>query len=229
VAEPTEVATQLGSTTRTMPPEARDLIINQLTKLTQKPGTGLGVSAVVSVIVALWSASSGMRWLMTAISLAYDEEETRKFVKLRGTALALTLVAIIGMAVAIGLLVALPSLLRILGLGSTSKVIISVLRWPVLIIVILTGLSVLYRYGPDRSEPKWRWVTPGSITATAVWLLASIGFTLYSSIAGNFDETYGALGAVIVLMLWLFLSAFAILLGAEVNSNVERYAAPKPR
>ena len=222
VASPAEVATQLQSITRAMPAEARQLLITQLTALAQKPPAGLGISAVVSIIIALWSASSGMRWLLTALSMAYDEEESRKFVKLRGTALVLTVLAIVGMAVAIGLLVALPSIFRILGLGSTTKVVVSVLRWPVLVAVLLTGLSVLYRYGPDRGDPKWRWITPGSLIAAAVWLAASVGFSVYSAFFGKFDETYGAISAVIVLMLWLFLSAFAVLLGAEVNAELDR-------
>ena len=105
--------------------------------------------------------------------------------------------------------------------ASTTKVIVSVLRWPMLLAVVLTGLSVLYRYGPDRGDPTWRWLTPGSLIASGVWLAASVGFSVYSSLFGKFDETYGAISAVIVLMLWLFLSAFAVLLGAEINAELE--------
>ena len=222
VASPSQVATQLQSMTRALPAQARDLIITQLTALTQKSSAGLGMGAVVSIIAALWSASSGMRWLMTALSVAYDEEETRKFVKLRGTALLLTFAAVVGGAVALGLLVALPSVFRVLGLGSTGKMVVSVLRWPLLGALVLTGLAMLYRYGPNRDDPKWRWVTPGSLVATVVWLAASVGFSVYASVFGKFDKTYGALGAVIVLVLWLFLSAFSVLLGAEINAEVER-------
>jgi membrane protein len=222
VASPEEVATQLRSITRAMPAQARDLIITQLTALANKPDAGLGISAVISIIVALWSASSGMRWLMTALTTAYDEEETRKFVRLRGTALVLTLGAIIVGVVMIGLLVAAPSVFRVLGIESTAKAVMSVLRWPILAGLVMAGLSILYRYGPDRDDPKWRWVTPGAILATFVWFVASVGFSVYTSLFGRFDRTYGALGAVIVLMLWLFLSGFAVMLGAEVNAEIER-------
>jgi membrane protein len=222
VAAPSEVATQMQSITRAMPEQARELIITQLTALAQKSNAGLGISAVISILVALWSASSGMRWLMTALTNAYDEEETRNFVRLRGTALILTLLAIIGGAVIIGLLVALPSLFRVLGIASTGKTVLSLLRWPILILIVLSGTSVLYRFGPDRGNPQWRWATPGSIVATIVWVIASVGFSVYTSLFGRFDRTYGALGAVIVLMLWLFLCAFAVLFGAEVNAEAER-------
>jgi membrane protein len=221
VASPSDVDTQLASLTRAMPEEARNLIITQLTAVTQKSSTGLGIGAVVSIIVALWSASSGMRWLLVALSRAYDADDTRKFVRMRGTALALTVAAIIGGVVVVATLVALPSIYRILGLGSNARFLISLLRWPVLAVLLMLCLAVLYRYGPDRDPPPWRWVLPGSIAATILWILASAGFTIYTSTLGRFDKTYGALGAIIVLMLWLFLGAFAVLLGAEINSEIE--------
>jgi membrane protein len=225
VVSPTQVASQIGSLTHALPSEARALLVTQLTALTTKSNSGLGVSAIIAILAALWSASSGMRWLMTALSRAYDEHEDRKFVKMRGAALLLTFAALAGLIVTMALLVALPSVFRLFGLGSVGRVVITVLRWPLLIGLLVVGLSVLYRYGPNRDAAKWRWVSWGSAIATAVWLVASVGLSIYASTFGKFDKTYGALGAVIGLMLWLFLSSFAVLLGAEINAELEHQTA----
>jgi membrane protein len=215
VASPAQVTQQMSTVTRALPSEARQLIINQLT-------------AVISIMAALWSASSGMRGIMAALTKAFDEEENRKFVKMRVTALVLTLAAMASAIVSLGLLVALPSVFRLLDMGSTGKVVVMLLRWPMLAALVVVGLSVLYRYGPNRAKPKWQWVTWGSGIGAAIWLLASLGLSAYAAISSKFDQTYGALGAVIVLMLWLFLSAFAILLGAEINADLERRMTPSP-
>ena len=167
VAGPAEVADQLRSFTRAMPAEAAQLITNQLTSITTRSQRGLSTAAVVGILAALWAASSGMRWLMSALSLAYDRQETRKFLQIRGKALVLTLGAIVASAVAVGVLVATPSLFRALGLGSYGKTAINVLRWPFLAALLIFGLSVLYRYGPNHDDLHWSLVTWGSIAATA--------------------------------------------------------------
>jgi len=158
---------------------------------------------------------------MTALSRAYDEREERKFVKLRGTALLFTAGAVFALIFAMLALVALPSVFHWLHLGAVGRVVASILRWPLLAAMLMSGLAVLYRFGPDRDEPKWSWVTPGAIVATVMWLVGSIGFAAYTATFGKFNQTYGALGAVIVLLLWLYLSALAVLVGAEVNAEME--------
>ncbi|MDQ1395816.1 MAG: rane protein [Acidimicrobiaceae bacterium] len=225
VAGPGEVATQLHSLTRAMPAEGAKLITDQVAILTQKPSGSLGMAAVLGILGALWSASSGMRWLLSALSLAYDEPEDRKFVKLRGLSLLLTIGAVIALAISIGTLVATPALFRALGLGSTGKIVINIVRWPLLVALVVFGMSVLYRFGPNRDLPKWRWATWGSVVATVVWLAGSVGFSVYAALAGKFDKTYGSLGGVIVLLLWLYLTAFAILIGAELNAEMEHQTA----
>jgi membrane protein len=160
---------------------------------------------------------------MTALSLVYDESETRRYVQLRAEALLLTAGALTTLAVSLAILFGLPSLFDIFGLGEAGRTVAQVLRYPLLGAVVLLGLALLYRFGPDRGEPRWRWMPPGSLFATALWLAGSAGLSLYATRVDKFSAagTYGALGAVIVLMLWLWLIAFAVLLGGEVNAEVE--------
>ncbi|MGN6694146.1 MAG: YihY/virulence factor BrkB family protein [Aquihabitans sp.] len=225
VADPAEVSRQVRDVTAALPPEARTLLVDQVQEVARQAPRSLGTTAIVGIALALWSASSGMKWLLSALSLAYDEREGRKFVRLRGTALLLTLAATVAFVSNLVLLTAAGGLAEWLGLGSAGETAISILRWPVLAVLIAAGLAVLYRYGPDRDEPKWRWVTWGSALATGVAVLASIGLAAYASISSSMDKTYGSFAGIIVLMLWLMATVFAILLGAEVNAEMEHQTA----
>ncbi|HEX2574879.1 MAG TPA: YihY/virulence factor BrkB family protein [Aquihabitans sp.] len=225
VTEPAEVARQLESLTRTLPQDAASLITEQVEKIAGASSGKLGISVVVGILTALWSASSGMKWMLAALSLTYDEREERKFLKLRGTALLLTVGAAIALPVALGLIGATGALARALGLGDAGELAISVLRWPLLFALVIVGLAVLYKYGPDRDAPKWRWVSWGSVIAAIIWVLASAAFALYTSLAGNYQESYGSLAGVVVLMLWLFLTCFSVLLGSEINAEMEHQTA----
>jgi membrane protein len=204
VADPADVQRQVGDALAAAPAEVRDLVSEQLETVTGQSAGGLGITAVISILLALWSASSGMKHLMEAINVAYGEHETRKFVKLRGTALLLTVGAIGFGVVAIGIITVVP------------------LAFPLLAVGLVVGLAILYRYAPDRDEPRWSWTAPGTIIATVGWLVASVLFSIYTSVSGSYAETYGALGSVVVLMLWLMISAAMIILGAEVNAEAER-------
>jgi membrane protein len=155
--------------------------------------------------------------------MAYDETETRKFVKLRGLALLLTLGAMLLVGVALVLIVGLPAFAS--RLPDAVRLTISILRWPLLAVLLIAGLAVLYRYAPDRDDPKWTWVSWGSGVATLLWILASIGFSVYASSFGNYNKTYGALAGVVILLFWMFLSAFVVLVGAELNSEMELQTA----
>jgi len=225
VADPSEVSRQMESLTRTLPADAADLLVDQVRTIVGTSDGKLGVSAAIGIITALWSASSGMKWLLTALSLVYDEPEDRKFVKLRGTALILTIGAIVGFVISLGLIAATPALARLVGLGSTGKIVATVLRWPLLAALVVGGLAVIYKWGPNRDRAKWRWVSWGSGIAAVIWLVASAGFALYAAVAGDFQESYGSVGGVVVMMLWLFLSVFSVLLGAEVNAEMEHQTA----
>lgn len=225
LADPSEVARQLESLTRTMPREAATLLVDQARDIAGTGDGKLGVSAAVGILTALWSASSGMRWLLTALSLTYDEPEDRRFVKLRGTALLLTVGAAVAFVVSLGVIAAAPALARSLGLGSVGATVFTVLRWPFLGALVVVGLAVVYRYGPNRDAPKWRWVSWGSAVAAAVWLVASGAFALYAATAGSFASSYGSVGGVVVMMLWLYLTVLSILIGAEINAEMEHQTA----
>ncbi len=224
VADPETLEQQINSVVSALP-QGGQIIEEQLRNITGDGGQATGVLSIgllVSVLGALWSASGGTAGMMQALNLAYDEDETRKFLKLRGTALALTLGGILVALIAIGLVAVLPAVLDTLGLGSVGRVVVNVLRWPVVALVFAGALAVLYRFAPDRDQPKFSWVSVGALAATLLWLIASGLFSFYVSNFGNFGETYGTIAGVIILLLWLYLSAFIILLGGELNAELER-------
>ena len=224
-ATPAEAEQQVTDLLAAAPTEVRNLVREQLTNIVSKEDTGLGIGAAIGFLIAIWSASSGMKHLISAINSAYDEDETRKFFKLRGTAILLTVAAVIGLVVAIGVITVLPRLLEDAGLGEAGQLAVSILRWPVLGLGLLVALAVLYRYAPDRDQPRWSWVAPGSVAAVIGWLIASILFSVYTSNFSSYGETYGSLGAVVVLMLWLMISATMIIIGAELNAEAEHQTA----
>jgi membrane protein len=180
---------------------------------------------VVGLLLLLWGSASGIQTLIKAVNLAYDEEETRSYFRLRALALALTLGALVFLLVSLSGLALLPTLLASLGLDDATTELLMMVRWPLLGVVFLGSLAVVYRLAPDRRAPKWRWVTLGSVAALIVWLAGSGLFSLYVRTFGRYSDTYGALGAAIVLLLWFYLSAFAILLGAEINAETEHQTA----
>lgn len=225
VADPSDVDRQVRDILAGSPAEVQELVTQQMEAVTDQSSGGLGVTAFVGLALALWSASSGMKHLIGAVNVAYDEEEGRGFVALRLRALALTVGAIGFVVVAVAVITGLPAVLAGSGLSGPTRAIVSVLRFPLLGAGLVVGLAVLYRFGPDRDAPRWSWTAPGTIVATVVWLAASVGFSLYTATAGSYAETYGALGAVVVLMLWLMISAAAVVLGAEVNAEAEKETA----
>lgn len=195
---------------------------NQLEAVTEDASGSIGFGLVAGVLVALWSASSGMKHLIEAMNAAYDEEEGRGFVRQRGLALLFTVGAVLFMVGAVVVLAVVPRLLEGAGLGSAAETAIAVGRWPALALAFALGLAVLYRFGPSRDDAEWTWATPGAGMATMLWLAASGGFSLYVSRFGSYNETYGSLGGVVVAMLWLFITAYVVLMGAELNAEMER-------
>ncbi|HUG79231.1 MAG TPA: YihY/virulence factor BrkB family protein [Burkholderiales bacterium] len=220
--DPKQVSEQVAALSGMLPPQAADILLGQLQSLTSTQGAALGLGAIGGLVLALWSASAGVRTLMEALNVAYDEEESRGFVSYYGTALLLTLGAIVGAIVAIGVVVALPVVVGFLGLGSFVENMIAYARWPILAISMIVGLAVIYRYGPSREEPRWSWTSPGALVATLLWVAGSALFSLYVTRFGNYNETYGSMGAVVILLTWFLLGAYAILIGAEINSEMER-------
>ncbi|HEY8526899.1 MAG TPA: YihY/virulence factor BrkB family protein [Acidimicrobiales bacterium] len=219
VADPADIRRNVDDALSAAPAEVRDLVGSQLSDIVGSSPSGLRLGAIVGVAVALWAASGCVKHLMTAINRAYHEEETRGFVALRGTAGALTVallvVGVVGLGIVVGAEVVAPDdgALRSLAL---------VVRWPLAALLVVAGLALLYRYAPDRDQPRWDWASPGALFATLAWLVASIGFSIYTANFSNYNETYGALGAIVVVMLWLWIGAFAVIAGAELNSEMER-------
>jgi membrane protein len=235
VADPGQITQQVQSFTAGLPQDSQQLISDQLAAITHSNSRALTVGLVISLLVALWSASSGTSNLMTAVNIAYEEKETRSFLKLRAVALLLTLGTVVFLVFTLALIAVVPVALHAVPLGPLGTVLAQVVRWTLLVALIVVGLAVLYRVAPDRNPAKFRWVSVGSALAALLWLLGSVGFSLYVNFFGNYSKTYGALAGVIVLLLWLFLTCYIVLLGAEINAEAELQTAcdttrgePKP-
>jgi membrane protein len=222
VFDPAQVEKQIEVLSGVMPEQTQKLLSEELHSLVDASYTALGVSAVIALLIAVWSASRGMSGLISALDIAYEERETRSFVRFNMIALALTGCLIVGGIFVVTLVAVLPAAVQLLGLGSSTKWLLLIVQWPLLIVIVMLGLAVLYRYAPDREESKWRWVSPGAIVATLLWIIASIAFTVYVANFNSYDKTYGSLGGVIILLTWLYLSALAVLLGAVINAQTEK-------
>ncbi|HEX2197955.1 MAG TPA: YihY/virulence factor BrkB family protein [Burkholderiales bacterium] len=220
--DPAQVEQQAAALSGVLPPQAADILLGQLHDLTTTDSTALGIGAVVGILVALWSASAGMRTLMEALNVAYDEEEKRGAIRFYGTALLLTLAAILGTIIAMSIVIALPIVLKFLGLGEGMKWLVSAAGILVLLVTVMLGLAIVYRYGPSREEPRWRWVSWGAVVATLLWIAGSVLFSIYVTRFGSYNETYGSVGAIVILLMWFLLSSYAVLIGAELNAEMER-------
>jgi membrane protein len=219
VADPQTVRDQINQLTNMLSPETAKLVGTQLEQVTSSAGGALGLATVLGILTALWSASSGMKALITGVNLAYDETEGRKFVKLRGLSILMTVGAMVLLAVALALIVGFPAVPD--SWPTSLQWTAAILRFVLLAVLLMAGLAALYRYAPDRDEPRWSWASPGSVVATVLWVLASVGFSVYVNAFGNYNKTYGALAGIIILMFWLYLSAFVVLVGAELNAEME--------
>ena len=234
-ADPADVESQLSRLTGILPSEAMDLLKGELKRVAEQD-TAAGFGALIGIALALWGGSQAMRALIIAMNVAYDEEDGRGFLKQKILGLALTLAAALFAVVVVILLVALPMLLGLVGLESATETVINVLRWPAMFALAMVWFAFLYRYAPYRENAKWRWVTWGAFIATLLWMVGSALFSVYVANFGNYSKSYGSLGAIILLLLWFYLSAFALILGAEINSEMEHQTAkdsttgpPKPR
>ncbi|MGY1652723.1 YihY/virulence factor BrkB family protein [Geodermatophilus sp. SYSU D01119] len=225
IASPETVAQQVEDLSAQLPDEAASLIGDQLTAITQNSGGALSIGLAISVLGALWSASGGTGNVVSAVNIAYDEVETRSFVKRKALALGLTLGAIVFVLVTFTLVAVVPAVLDALPLGVVGTVLAQVLRWVLLLGVFAGSLAVLYRVAPDRDAPQLKWVSLGAIVVTIIWALVSLGFSFYVNNFGSYDKTYGTIAGVIVLMLWLYLTCYLVLLGAEINSEAEHQTA----
>ena len=225
VADPAQVESQVGEFAKSLPSGADELITEQLRNVVNAGEQALSIGLALSLLAVLWSASGGVQGLVKGLNVVYDERESRGFLKLRGLSLLLTLGAIVVAVVALALITVFPAVIDDLGLGEAGELAASIGRWVLLALLVLAALAVLYRFAPDRANPRWRWVSWGAVVALALWLLGSVGFSWYVDNFGKYNQTYGALASVIILLLWLYLSAFAVLLGAEFDAEIERQTA----
>lgn len=227
VADPAQVQQQIGSLEGAVPGAALQMIEGAATRIAAGSPTGLGLGVAISLALTLWSANKGMKGLVTAINIAYDEDD-RGFFGQNAVSLGLTLGAIVVTILAIALVVVLPAALGALGLGAVAEWAIRLGRWPLLAVLIVAALAIIYRVGPNREISRWRWVSPGSIVAALLWIAASVLFSTYVENFGSYDKTFGSVAAVAIMLIWFFISSFAALVGAEINSEAEKLPRREP-
>ena len=225
VATPEDVTGHLDAVVGALPADLRSAILEQVTKLAARSSGTLTLEAAIGIVAAVWAAAKGMKALITGLSLAFGQRETRGFVRLNATAFLFTLGSIVAGVIGIGFVIVLPMVLSVLHLSRFREELIRWLRWPTLSILVLAGLSLAYRFGPARPPPRRRWVTPGSLAATALWLAGSAVFSWAASMTTKSDRIDGSLGVIITILTWFLLSAYVVILGAELDAEIARDAA----
>jgi membrane protein len=220
-SDPSTIARHLDQLGGFLPGGAIDVAREQLTRVASNGSQTLGLTFLIGLGVSLWSANAAMKSLFDTLNIAYDEEEKRGFVELNAMSLCFTVGGVVFVLAALGAIVVVPVILNFAGLSDVGDLLLRVGRWPAMYLLLTSALTVIYRYGPSREAPRWRWITWGSAIAALLWLAVSALFSWYAANFGNFNETYGSLGAVIGFMTWLWISAMVILLGAEIDAAME--------
>ena len=232
-------ASTIGANLQTMavmlPQGSFQIVQDQITRVLSKGETALGATFLFGLGLAIWSANAGVKAVIEALNVVYGEREKRGFFRLNLLSLAFTTGAIMALMLIVSAVVALPLALDHLGLAQESKTIVSLARWPVMFAMLLAALGVLYRFGPSRRAARWEWLSVGTLVAALLWIGGSSLLSWYLSNFGNYDATYGSLGAAIGLMMWMWMSAVIVLCGAELNAEIEHQTArdstvghPKP-
>jgi membrane protein len=224
-ADATIIRKHLSLLSGFLPAGAIALIADQITLISGQASEKLGKAFVVSLLVALASANSGMAALFDALNVVYDEKEKRSLLRFYSTTFLFTLVGMAFVALAVIAVVILPIVLKFVGLPGATERLVAVLRWPILLLTIAISLAFIYRYGPSRRDARWRWVAWGSIVAAILWVAASMLFSSYVAMFDTYNKTYGSLGAAVGFMVWLWISAAIVLLGGEVNAEMEHQTA----
>lgn len=225
VSDPQTIADQIAYLGSMMPAAALELIQGQLQSLAQQDTDALGIGFLVGLAIAIWGANSGIKALFDAMNIAYGETEKRGFIKLNLISLVFTFAAILVAIILLLVVGVVPAVLALFNLGGVAAVLIDYGRWPLMLLVITLGISILYRFGPSREHAKWRWLSWGSALAAVVWVAASWGFSWYLQNFANYNATYGSLGAVIGLLVWTWISMIVIIMGAELNAEMEHQTA----
>ena len=220
--DPGTIRSHLDDLSSVLPSGAIEVIGDQLGRVASGGKTTLGLTFLFTLAFSLWSANAGMKALFDALNIVYDVQERRGLIKLNAVSLSFTAGAVLVLVLAIGAVVVLPVALEYAGLQSIGGSIAMMARWPALYVIVALGLAVIYRFGPDRENAQWRWITWGSGLAAALWIVVSILFSWYAANFGAYNKTYGSLGAVIGFMTWIWISCMVILAGAEVDAVMER-------
>ncbi|NEU14126.1 YihY/virulence factor BrkB family protein [Methylobacterium sp. BTF04] len=220
VADVATINQNLQSLQGVLPSGALEIVGDQVKRIAAKGDTTLGLTFFTGILLSVWSANGGMKAVFSALNIVYEERESRNFFWLNLRSLGFTAGALLFVVLALVAIVVVPAVINIIGLSAQASYI-ALLRWPVLLLAVLAGLALLYRYGPSRDAPRWRWVTWGSVIAGVLWLATSLGFSWYVSNFGKYNETYGSLGAVIGFMTWIWISTTIVLIGAEINAEME--------
>jgi len=208
-----------------MPADAYSIVQDQIARVVAKGDAKLSFGFLFGFGFALWSANAGMKAVIDALNVVYEEQEKRGFIWLNLISLAFTAGAVAAMLVAVGAVVVTPFVFVRIGFGELTEVLVNIVRWPALLLGMLASLAVLYRYGPSRREARWQWLSVGAVTATLAWFAASAALSYYLANFANYDATYGSLGTAIGTMIWMWMLAIVILFGAALNSEIEHQTA----
>jgi membrane protein len=226
-ADPNAIISHIDTMAGFAPGGAIDVIRDQLTRLSAQGSTKLGVSFLIGLVISLWSANSGIKALFDSLNVVYEEEEKRSFIRLNTVTLCFTIATIGFLLVALACVIAFPVVLNHFPAAGVTGRLLNIARWPVLLVLVAVGLTLIYRYGPSRTEPRWQWIGWGGAFAAAIWLAASALFSWYAANFGSFNKTYGSLGAIIGFMTWMWLSIIVVLVGGKLNAVIENEAARK--
>jgi membrane protein len=219
-ADSTTIAQHLNSLDGILPEGGMQILRDQLQQLTSQPPQKLGFATLASLAISLWSANGGIKAMFEGLNAVYEENQKRSFMKLNAVSLALTLAAVVFVIASLLTITVVPKLLSFLDLPGVSE-IVNFARWPVLLVVASLMIAVVYRFGPSREQPQWRWISPGSIFAAVTWIAASLLFSWYTAHFGSYNKTYGSLGAAVGFMTWIWISTMVILIGAKINAELE--------
>lgn len=224
-ADPASITDRLSFLNEIMPPEGLSIFFDQLRSLAGEKRSALSFGLIFGLAIALWSANNGVKALFEAMNIAYGEDEKRSFLRLNLVSFAFTLGGLIGLIILVVGLGVIPAIIAVVNLGGVTEMVLRVLRWPVLLVVIAFGITLLYRSGPSRERARLRWVTWGAVMAALLWVVGSLGVSYYLSNIADYNATYGTLGALIGFLFWTWISAIIVILGAEVNAELEHQTA----
>jgi membrane protein len=226
--DPGTISDNLQALALMLPEGSFQIVQDQIARVLAKGNAALGGTFLFGLALALWSANAGVKAIIDALNVVYEVRETRSFLKLNLLSLAFTTGGIVALLLMVGAVVAFPLLFDHLGLPPGIASVVSLARWPLLVVVLLVALSLLYRFGPSRRTARWEWLGAGTLAAALLWIAGSAALSWYLSNFGNYNATYGSLGAAIGLMMWMWVSTTIVLFGATLNSEIERHTTAAP-